>query len=161
MMEEISGEVGKFGQMSELIKRRADQGRFLVGSAELLNEIEIFLEKESPEDGSNAALQQIHDLASKYMDASIAGLKEISSVVYDFISICSSLQAFGSALEMVRLTGKIEAARLADGAGVNTVLDDLKKFQASLADGIKEILYRNSSMSRSTSTLSQQLNKGV
>ncbi len=149
MMEEISGEIARFGEMSNTVSERADRSRFLVGAHELLDEVRGSTERD--------AMGQIEDLARGYLQSSLHALREVADVIYDFISICTSLRSFSAGLEVVRLTGKIESSRLENGRGITTVLGDLKDFQISLASGIKEILERNASMSHSTAILGKKL----
>lgn len=149
MMEEISGEVGRFGEMSKTVEERAERSRFLVGAHELLKEVRGSTEPD--------ALSQIEGLARGYLKSSVQALRQVADVIYDFISICTSLRSFSAGLEVVRLTGKIESSRLENGRGITTVLEDLKEFQIALASGIKEILERNASMSHATAILSKNL----
>ncbi len=157
MMTEMNSEIGKFSSMAQRVSERTNQGRFLVGAFELLNEVRTYLSAEAATSEADRGLAQIDQLAGSYLHSSVSGLREVADLIRDFIAICTSMESFGAGLEVVRVTGKIESSHLDNRSGVDTVLNDLKGFQVILTGGIKEILERNASMSHAAALLSQKL----
>jgi hypothetical protein len=158
MATEINVEIETFEKMSNLVNERIEVGQFYLGASHLLVDVFRFLSDEKSFDDANRdGLNEILQLSESYLSASKSGIKEIGQVVEKFISICKTLSTLSSALELVRITGRIESARVNDEAEVSILLNRLKEFKVSIDQGLSQITFHNIRMNRISAELLDDL----
>lgn len=114
----------------------------MVGAAQLLREIATYLKTESA-DHDAAQLRLICDLAQAYVEKAREDIRQLQKVVRDFDQTCRTLSMSGMGLELVRVTGQIELARIPQSSEGSALLGSLRHFQESLTQGLERILDRN------------------
>lgn len=157
MAEEINAEMQQFETMSRLVSERTQEGKFYVGACQLMNDVTKMIAHSDRSNGENKDTQDLLNLSKRYLSLSQTGLKEIQNVFLRFKKICEGLQILGSGLELVRITGKIETARLEGAQNVSAMLGELQSFQTALSSGLRLILDGNTKMDLSSVVLMREL----
>lgn len=156
MMSEITDTIGRFNAMSTKVTERIESAQFLIGANELMSDaVQYLAAEESAKDLTG--ITDIADLSDRYTKNAFESAREIGVIVDEFISICAGLQTLATGLEMVRLTGKVEAARLPKADDIGSFLASLKSFQVSLTEGLAQILASNRRMGEGAKILRKEL----
>ena len=152
LADEINVDIKTFETLSKEISQQIATSRFYVCASELLDEVSSYLEKESKEHEIDG-LEEVKHLANTYRSKSMTNVSEVISVVRKFISISEGLRSLGTGLELVRVTGKIESARLTNSTEAIALLDNLRQFQVVLSEGLREVLDCNATMDHESKKL--------
>lgn len=124
-------------------------GTFLTCTAKLQEELIRFFENEPPSDyvsrSKEKALlaQQCETYRLKAMD----GLREIQLKAARFQQTCREMKMLASALEVTRVMGKVECARLDNAKdGLSEMIHELGNLQTTIANSLREIDQVNGSI---------------
>ncbi len=158
--QEIAGEIHRFKSMAGNVAQKISESQFFVGAAVLLAEVLEYLKKESSVK-ENKDLADIAELARQYLQGAIASTNSIVAIIKEFVSICERLNTLGLGLELVRITGKMELARMESATEALMMLDSLRGFQVSLKKGLAEILELNRSIDSRAHDLGVSLGEQV
>ena len=94
-----------------------------------------------------------------YRQKAIDGLTAINERVGSFRRECAGMKRLTAGLEVTRVMGKMESARLTViKDGLNELIDDLEAFQAAVTDGLKEIDINNQSIQNNVGRLVGMVN---
>lgn len=156
MAKEIREEIERFRLMSDEVIEKINASQFYIGSAELMNEVAHFIEKEATEK-DDSQLKELRDLAKFYVQNAITSVYQISTVITNFVQICDTLRTMGLGLELVRITGKIELSNLPQSNDAGALLESLRNFQSNLKTGLTEIQEHNSGINERTRALLARL----
>lgn len=158
MTTEISEAIEKFKNSSIEVNKKMRDCQFKVGSASLLHEIYTYLKSNNhinSEEKSEYDL--IENLAKQYLKQAFEQISITSQIVDEFIKNCAHLNTLGIGLELVRITGKIELARIDNNSDINALLLSLQEFQTFLKTGLKEIDDKALVMQEATDSLSESI----
>lgn len=140
MAEEINREIGQFEMMSKEVSAKIGMSQLYVGADQLMQDVMQFLSSGDTSEKAGSAIRDLDGLSSFYMKSCKDSLDDVTTFLDRFKSTCESLQTMGSGLELVRITGKIETARLSNNEDLSGMLNDLQGFQRSLSSGLRKIL---------------------
>ncbi len=158
MATDTRNEMLNFETMAKKVNDQVEICQFYVGANQLMKDVEKLLSTDkNNNDQVDLGNKDITTLSKQYMDLCIEGMKSIKDIVVQFGKSCSDLQTIGSGLELVRITGKIETAKLNKANEISALLEDLKKFQASLTRGLRHLSEVNISMGHQSDELTEQL----
>jgi len=75
-----------------------------------------------------------------YQTKAIEGLGIILSQIEQFHQNCHRMKLLASSLEVIRVIGKVDAARLTGSNGdLNELINDLRTFQTSISESLSKI----------------------
>jgi aerotaxis receptor len=139
---EIKDNLDRFYASAKEVLRTIDKGTFQIGVARLQREVAEFFRKEAS--GAHGRFQEEMGLLERqqaaYSDLAVKGLQGIADRVERFADDCAGMKHLASGLEVTRVMGKMESARLSRADdGLDGLMDDLQTFQATIADGLKEV----------------------
>jgi PAS domain S-box-containing protein len=122
---------------------------FLIGTAGVQHEVSEFFRAEldsghlSEDEGKFSPEQEVRLLEAQreeYQARAIEGLWAIAKQTEAFQQDCDEMKRLTASLEIVRLMGKMESARLVGiNEGLDKLITDLESSQAVIAAGLKEI----------------------
>ncbi len=132
-----------------------ERGRFLFCISKLQAEM---LEQFQAETASDSSKQQetsyLEHQSITYQQGVADGLQAIARQVEFFHQACTQMKKLAAGLEVTRVMGKIESARLsADKNALTDLTSNLEQFQASIMNGLNEIEKGNRSIQRITQKL--------
>ena len=158
MVEEINREIERFSSMSKTVIEKIEMGQFYTGASQLMEDVNRFIKNEeaaneASNEENNEGAKELSQLSDFYLKSSVDGVKEIIEVLNRFKRICETLQSMGAALELVRITGKVETARLSQASDIGKMLHDLRDFQSTMSMNLKKILDSQSVMSNHAKAL--------
>jgi aerotaxis receptor len=141
-MEEF---IASSGQVFEAV----NQGLFLVCTAQIQKEILDLFHLEAEEGGASheqeAAL--LDQQRTNYESRAADGLGAIATQAERFNQSCLEMKKLTAGLEVARVMGKIESARLLGATdGLNGLIDSLATFQSSITYSLKAIDQLNRNM---------------
>lgn len=144
MVNEINNEIGNFGNSIDKVTSQLSQNQFMLCANYFLNLVKQFFQKEIAQEvslESQNEVQVIDSLIEFYDHQVRVYTNEVMNALLDFESTCKKIQTSSVGLEIVRLTGKIEAAR---GAGAESsdftgLLNQLSDFRQALTGSFKDI----------------------
>lgn len=140
MVEEINCAIGTLDQMAKEVIEKLQLGQLLLGARQLMRDMNNFFKNEASGDDTKNAAQDLEKLSLEYTKASKESVEEIVFVLNKFEKICESLESMGSGLELVRLSGKMEGARLQQSCDVTAMLNDLRAFQSVFSSRLRQML---------------------
>jgi hypothetical protein len=159
MVDEINDEIKNFELKGQEAVKKIEMGQFYTGASQLMDDVIRFLKNENNGSDAGDSARDLALLSEFYLQRSGEGLKEIIEVLLGFKKICESLQAMGAGLELVRLTGKVEIARLHNASSAGDLLNELRVFQTELSQGIKQILVHQRTMDGTSKSLLDALSE--
>ncbi len=157
MVGEINQEMNTFESKAQNIVQKLEMGQFYIGASQLMEDVIRYLQSENSEMDIGDDIRDLGFLSDFYIERSQQGVKEIAEVLSRFKQTCESLQAMQAGLELVRLTGKMEIARLNNATSASDLIGELRTFQAKLSEGLNQILDHQKKMSRDAVELSEVL----
>lgn len=124
------------------VVKTINEGLFLAGTARIQREMYAFFLEEAPNDGASREeeMAYLEQQKGEYIEKAIKGLEKISVQITQFRRACTDMRKLTSGLEVTRIMGKIEHARI-DGsaASLSSLISDLDTFQKEIQNGLKEI----------------------
>ncbi|MFG1492793.1 PAS domain-containing protein [Halobacteriovorax sp. ZH4_bin.1] len=142
LAKEIQDEINKFMVSGKLVQEKVKDCQFFVCNSILQREIYNFFEKEtkpSPIQKANE-MNILALLQEQQINNAKSSLVEIQTEFSEFKRVCNDVKKLSIGLEMVSISGKIEAAKLNRNSGeLSGLLDQLTKFKDSLKQSLKEI----------------------
>ncbi len=132
-----------FIDAAKLVFAAVNKGLFLAGTAKIQKEASEQFQAETQAKGT-ALLNEIGLLENQrrsYEAKAVEGLRSILSEARRFEEACAELKRAASVLETTRILGTVESARLPNaGNGLDGLLDDLKRYQVSMSQGLQQML---------------------
>ena len=154
---EIKESMGHFMHAAHQVSSCVNQGLFLTCVAKVQHEIlEQFSQEQSKTEHKDSETNYLQSQRKMYQDKALDGLKNIAQQTASFHQGCKDMKRLAAGLEVTRMMGKVESARLSVSAeGLNELIDDLDIFQSSVSEGLKEIETMNRAIQHNTQTLLQ------
>lgn len=144
--DEIKQYMDTFLTSAEQVAITINDGLFLTCVARIQGEMLSFFQNENTE-GVGSSSEEMGYLKQQqitYQQKAADGLRTISKQVALFLQACMEMKRLAAALEVTRVMGKVESARLSEqGSGLNELISDLDAFQQAIASGLKEIEHMN------------------
>lgn len=140
--DEIKQHLDSFLTSAKQVLSTITSGLFLTCVARIQGEVlEFFHQEGGAEEEANAQetgyLEQQRHI---YQEKAATGLRAIVRQAEQFMQSCTEMKRMAAALEVTRVMGKVESARLnQEGSGLNELINDLYAFQQAIAEGLKEI----------------------
>ncbi len=142
MAKEIQPDIVNFFTTSEQAQSKIAEAQFNVCAGLLQAEVYNFFEaeKESGPIDVPHELKLLLDVKQKGLGQALVSLKQVEDEFDRFEVKCQELKTVASALEIVRLTGKIEASKIEDAGGdLKGFIDELTVFRRKLSQTLDEI----------------------
>lgn len=114
LAKEIQEEINKFATSGKLVQDKVKECQFYVCNSILQREIYNFFEKETKKTPveKNKEMEILQNLQNTQMDSARESLVEIQREFSAFKRVCNDVKKLSIGLEMVSISGKIEAAKL-------------------------------------------------
>jgi hypothetical protein len=145
----VQGKIQIFVTSAERVLKTIHGRLFLICTATVQREVSELFRTElegghfSKGTGSFSPEQEVHLLEQQqkeYQGNAIEGLRAIAEQTDHFQQDCNEMKRLTTSLEIVRLMGKMESARLVGiNEGLDELIADLESSQAIVAAGLKEI----------------------
>jgi aerotaxis receptor len=138
---EIKDNLSAFVDSARKVLSTINDGRFLICVAKIQREIADFFRSET----SDNALTQEQELSlleqqqDAYQRKAVTGLRAIKDQAGRFQRDCEEMKRLTTSLEVTRIMGKMESARLIARDGLDKLIDELDSFQGAIGQGLKEI----------------------
>jgi aerotaxis receptor len=157
---EIRTNMNRFIASAAGVLRTINEGLFLLGTATIQREAaerfrqEIALSADLEGQDQHEEMRFLDNQRQVYRQKAIDGLTAINKRVGSFRRDCAGMKRLAAGLEVTRVMGKMESARLAViKDGLNELIDDLEAFQAAITNGLKEIEINNQSIQNNVGRL--------
>ncbi len=146
-------EVDNFTRAAHQVCDEIYDGQFLVLTAGIQAEVTRQFGRETGggESDSSQEMAALEAQQNEYQRRAVAGLQAIAQRVHAFEDDCRTMKRYAASLEVIRVMGKVDAARITGQTGaLNELIDDLKQFQGSIADSLMQVSRCNISMRNAT-----------
>lgn len=146
LSKEIRESMTNFIAAAKKVSQTINDGLFLIGTANIQQEVSEFFKDEDlgEEHDKEQEMAYLNTQQRNYQEKALEGLAAISKQAEIFHQTCTDMKRLAAGLEVTRIMGKIESARLTvSKEGLDELIDDLNAFQASVANGLKEIDHVN------------------
>jgi aerotaxis receptor len=150
--EEIRAMLNEFMALAAQVFEAVNGGLFMVCTAKIQREIaELFRsEAQTQGIGRDEEARLLDGQNRAYQRIAVDSLHALSRQAERFHQSCTDMKRLAAGLEVTRVMGKIESARLDTTAeGLNDLIDSLEDFQTAISESLKEIdrmnrtIYRN------------------
>lgn len=157
---EIKDNLDRFFASAKGVLATIEAGRFQIGVAKLQREVASYFRNEE-----SSGLRGFHDdmvllerQQAAYSDLAVKALRGIADRVERFAEDCAGMKHLASGLEVTRVMGKMESARLSKSEeGLNGFMEDLRAFQEILGGALREIGEFNHTIGASTRRIGRTL----
>lgn len=137
---------GRFAEALDQFRKAALQveqavvdGLFLACTAPLQEEMSRAFRSES-DGGGGEESRRLSEQQRAYSERARTGLTAVDAQLQAFRADCAEMRRLASSLEVTRVMGKVECARLdGDTGGLLELLNELGDFQRTLTDGLKAL----------------------
>lgn len=138
---EIKQQMEQFLASAEQVFHAINNGLFLTCVAQVQGEVLEYFDREDADSATKAQeVAYLEQQRQVYQRKAADGLRVISMQVEQFLCSCVEMKRMAAALQVTRVMGKVESARLSvQGSGLHELIGDLETFQQAIADGLKEI----------------------
>lgn len=140
--DEIKSSMSEFLTSAEQVLETINNGLFLVGTAKIQREIVDVFHQEAEVDGVSREQEPEYLSAQQkmYQKKAMVGLKSIATQTKVFHRQCAEIRRLAAGLEVTRVMGKVESARLpVSEDGLDELIHDLEGFQLSISDHLRDI----------------------
>ena len=143
LMGEVQVEIEKFTLSAADVVALLEENQFLMSARHLLSAIVAFFKTEL-NDGTQIDIpgetQRLVTVADEYQFKAQESVVAVLKSLQQFSMVCASMRSSITGLEIMRLTGKIEAARIGSASEeISIIIDQLKKFQSLLLEVLSAI----------------------
>jgi len=146
---DIQVEIDIFNRSAKEVFDRIYEGQFLLCTARIQKEVCDFFRSESEGKTSDNAQEMtlLEQQFISYQKKANSSMEAIVRKIASFQEDCSRMKRCAASLEVIRVMGKVDAARLAnDSDGLNELIDELGVFQSAIAQNLNIIEKNNSSL---------------
>ncbi len=150
---EIREEIDKFRQSASEVFHYIYEGQFLSCTARIQREVFNYFSQEAESSliNKNHEMHLLELQQKQYHKKVIEGLNAIINKIVAFQEDCTRMKRCSASLEVIRVMGKVDAARLSGShGGLNELINDLKTFQMAIADSLMTIEQFNAEMKYDT-----------
>ncbi|MDH4468965.1 MAG: PAS domain-containing protein [Bacteriovoracaceae bacterium] len=142
LINEIQTEFKRFEETCQLVQKSVSECQYVLAAAVLESEVINFFKNEKITDGIlnvESEMKILEQVSLDGINISLDTLCKIKIEFDQFISTCEQLRMVATGLDIVRLTGKIEVARLnRNREQLDHLVTDLFKFKQYLDSSIKD-----------------------
>ncbi len=161
---EIQEEINTFNRSAREVFDNIYSGQFLLCTARIQREVvEFFCMESSGGDDAGDTQREMALLKSQleaYERKAQEGLNAIIRNIDRFQEDCQRMKRCAASLEVIRVMGKVDAARLINAQnGLHELIDELGAFQTTISQSLIEIEKHNSNMRHDTEGVIASLNK--
>lgn len=163
---EIRTSMDRFIASAASVLRTINEGMFLLGTATIQREAaelfrrEIVLSADLEGQDQQQEMRFLDIQQQAYRQKAIDGLTAINERVGSFRRDCAGMKRLAAGLEVTRVMGKMESARLTViKDGLDELIDDLAAFQSAVTSGLKEIDTNNQSIQNNVGQLVGMMNR--
>lgn len=161
---EIQEEINTFNRSAREVFDNIYEGQLLLCIARIQREVVEFFRKESTDSADADDAQQemvlLRSQLEAYESRAQAGLNAIIRNIGSFQEDCQRMKKCAASLEVIRVMGKVDAARLIKAQnGLHELIDELGAFQATISQSLAQIEKHNNNMRHDTEGVIASLNK--
>lgn len=146
MVGEIAKEIDHFQSTMRDVKVMLKENQFIICANLLLSEVVEFFKIEVDQEGANknVELNYLTGLMNYYKNRVSESVKKVIEALVRFESVCNSMRTAATGLEIVRLTGKIEASRIeSQKTTLDSLIAQLGEFRNTLMEAFEVIRQSN------------------
>lgn len=157
LSEEIKTMMGQFMASTRTVAQTIRHGLFMSCTAKIQRELVSYFDQETEDNHIDRTQEMAHlETQQRSYQAKVnEGIRAIAACIRQFQQDCASMKRLTMGLEVTRVMGKVESARLTDdGSGLSELIGDLGVFQSTLSGALKEIEGLNRRISESMAGLS-------
>lgn len=142
MTNEIQSEMIKFSEASETVRKMIEKAQFIVCSGFLEKEMVSFFKHEKKIDEINvfSEIETLTKLLEDTHKECQVTLRSVSDVFENLKNVNDNLTQLITGLEIVRLTGRTEVAKIHNNKTIfESLIADLSRFRESLKVSLQEV----------------------
>lgn len=147
---EIQTEIDTFNRSAREVFDKIYEGQFLLCTARIQREVCELFRRESSGNDDNHTTEEMAVLEQQqleYQTRANASLQTIVRNINTFQGDCSRMKRCAASLEVIRVMGKVDSARLINASdSLNGLIDELGTFQTTIAQSLSVIEKNNSSL---------------
>lgn len=150
---EMRQEISSFAIASGSVFDAIFNAQFLLCTASVQAAVAAFFETEDAESGMDrqGQMEALRGQIAQYQRQAGMGLRKVIENVDAFQEDCQRMKMIAASLEVIRVMGKVDTARLTRPVGaLNELIDDLREFQASISRSLVTISRANCNMQADT-----------
>jgi len=162
-LQKMSGEVEKqvviFDQLASQSRAELRRTQFLLLASQLVDEMHRLFSSENSNGFTNIESDQValKTLSDRYNDDVAITMRKTQDVLRRFGSSCAEVTSINNGLEIIRLTGKIEASHTDEWAGCLGIINGLQEFLAFSKKTMSKIQDSHQQMQRIVERISESL----
>lgn len=159
MTSEIQAEMVKFTKASDSVKEMIGKAQFIVCAGSLEQEMVQYFKNEKGNDhiDANNESQILSLLSTQTFNECKITLKAVSDVFKNLKNVNNNLTQLITGLEIVRLTGRTEVAKIQTNKTIfESLIEDLSNFRESLKASLKQVDELTSALSNLSLEISDQ-----
>lgn len=152
---EIKDELAKFSASANELFNTIYEAQFLACIARIQREVVAFFEQEEMDltGHKHQEMELLQTQSAAYQDKIQRGLITVSSKIATFQEDCQRMKLCAASLEIIRVMGKIDIARLPNVShSLQGLMEDLQTFQETITSGLRKINAINSNMAANMAT---------
>lgn len=139
---ELAGAARRFIASAGAVQQSIFEGLFLTCAARLQEEMAGQFRSEDAASHSTEEIARLDRQSEIFVEHAVAGLHGIGRQVDAFQQDCADMSRLATGLEVTRIMGKVESAKLSVTA-LDNLLDELGDFQRLLAGSLRVLEQRN------------------
>ncbi len=151
---EIQTEIDTFNRSAREVFDKIYEGQFLLCTARIQREVCELFRRESSGNDDNHTTEEMAVLEQQqleYQTRANASLQTIVRNINTFQDDCSRMKKCAASLEVIRVMGKVDAARLShNNSSLNDLIDELGAFQTGISQSLNKIDRFNAHMRHDT-----------
>ncbi len=141
IVAELAGHLETFTQAAMAVERAVHEALFLLSTARIQSEIlQVFTQERVGPDAPELALEDIaplRDQRAVYDAKALESVHAVARQAEQFQHACMEMKRLAAGLEVTRIIGKVESARLLETSeALSGLLNELGQFQRTIADGL-------------------------
>ena len=153
---EIRSSLNEFIASAKTVLKTINDGMFMVCTAKIQKEVvDVFSGESVVESVSkDTEMGYLTQQQSAYQKKAADGLAMIVKQAARFRQDCNEMKRLSAGLEVTRVMGKVESARIeGENSGLTELIGDLEGFQSSVSDCLREINHMNQHIEYNTRKL--------
>lgn len=142
LIGEIKTEFERFEAVVNKVRPLILSCQFVISSSHLQHDLVSFFKKETSNDKIDIPQEMgvLDEMKTKAISSATQALSSVISEFNRFNNVCEQLRSVSLGLEIVRITGKIETARLtSETENLDYLIGELHKFKKELDSSIQTV----------------------
>lgn len=142
IVTELAGHLETFTRAAALVEAAVLEALFMLSTARVQSEIQRDFENEHDRTPGHRMddIEPLRRQSAIYGEKALASVRAVATETERFQHACAEMKRLAAGLEVTRILGKVESARLAQTSeALSGLLDELGTFQRTIAEGLTRL----------------------